>query len=155
MTPWILATHFLAWAAFVVALAAGGRVERVAALVLMTDYLVSAVVHTLGVPGRHEIGAGIEGVVTLIFLWLSFQQDRWWLMLAGAGLVLSCVTSLIGWLHPDIDRYGAVSAQIGLWIVIYLALTTGAGERWLAGEAPVLRLRARPRRPGVAGTAGP
>ena len=140
MTPWAVAAHFLAWAAFVVAVAAGGRTERLAALVLMVDYLATAVVYTLGVPWGYEIGAAIEGITTLALLWLALRRERWWLIVAAAGLFLSSMTRLIALLHPDIDRYEADSAQIGQWIVVYLALMAGAFERWLAGEAPVRRV---------------
>ena len=135
MTPWVLATHVLAWTAFVVAIAAGGRTERLAGLILLADYLASALIFSQALPAGRVIAASTEAIAIVAILWQAFQRDRWWLLVAAASLVLSGLTGLIAVLTPDIDRYELLSAQVGQWMIVYLALAAGTGERWLAGEA--------------------
>lgn len=86
----------------------------------------------------------------IIFLWLAFTGNRWWLLAASAALVLCSLVALVGFVHPDVSHYAAASAQIGLWMVVYLTVIAGVGERWLAGEPPVgatLIWRRRPAAP--------
>lgn len=75
--------------------------------------------------------------VTLIVLWLAVKSDRWWPLVAAASLTLCVVVELLERMNRGLSEYAAVSAQLGLWIVVYLALFAGVGERWLAGERPV------------------
>ena len=90
------------------------------------------------IPHAAAPAAAAEGVTTLIFLWLAFSRDRWWLLAAAAGLVLCSAVNLLRFLHPGLTDYAADSAQIGLWMFVYLALAAGVGERWLAGERRVV-----------------
>lgn len=85
-----------------------------------------------------ETGAAASTfVVTLIVIWLAFKANRWWLLVAAASLVLCVMTHIMEWMDPGLSQYAAESAQLGLWIVVNLALIAGAGERWLAGEPAV------------------
>lgn len=140
MTPFYIAAQVIAWMAILGAWWKGGRIERLAAVVLACDYVVSGLVSRLPLPHAHEIAMGTELLTTLIFLWLAFRGDRWWLMAAAGALVLCSLTGVVGMAHPGVSYYAAASAQIGFWIVVYLSLLAGVGERWLAGEQAVSRL---------------
>lgn len=85
----------------------------------------------------HVVAAASAIVVTLIFIWLSFRSGRWWPLAATSALVLCAMVFVLEWLNPSLSRYAAVSARIGLWMVVYLALLAGVAERWLAGERAV------------------
>lgn len=91
-----------------------------------------------GLVGRTPVGdtgaAASTFVVTLVVIWLAFREDRWWLLVAAASLILCVMTHIMEWMEPGLSQYAAESAQLGLWIVVSLALIAGAGERWLAGE---------------------
>lgn len=76
-------------------------------------------------------------MITLIVIWLALRSDRWWPLVAAASLTLCVVVELLERMNPGLSEYAAASAQLGLWIVVYLALVAGVGERWLAGERPV------------------
>lgn len=145
MTPIFIAAQVIAWTAFLGAWWKGGRIERLAAVVLACDYVLSGLVSRLPFPHAHEIAMGTELLTTLIFLWLAFRGDRWWLLAAAAALVLCSLTGVVGFLHPGVTYYAAASAQIGFWVVVYLSLLAGLVERWLAGERAV----SRPRRQGA------
>lgn len=92
-------------------------------------------------------------VLTGIFLGLAFRSDRWWPLVTTASLMLSVLMFLLEWLNPELSRYAAGSAQIGLWMVVYLTVIAGVAERWLAGEpAAGGRGGRRARRPSGPGT---
>ena len=101
----------------------------------MCDYgLTTLVYDTLA---SHVVTAASAIVVMLVFIWLSFRSGRWWPLAATPALILCAMVFVLEWLNPDLSRYAAISARIGLWMVVYLALLAGVGERWLAGEKPV------------------
>lgn len=82
-----------------------------------------------------QAGAAASAVVLAgVFTGLAFKSDRWWPFVATASLMLSVLVFLLEWAGPGLSRYAAGSAQIGLWMVVYLALFAGVAERWLAGE---------------------
>ena len=137
MTPFYIAAQLIAWTSFLGAWWKGGRVERLAAAVLVVDYLMSGLISHLPLSHVYEIATGVEILTTLIFLWLAFRSDRWWLLAAAAALVLCSLAGIVGIVHPGVTYYAAASAQIGFWIVVYLSLLAGLGERWLAGERAV------------------
>ncbi|MBF0665665.1 MAG: hypothetical protein IR159_09035 [Brevundimonas sp.] len=113
----------------------GGHVERFGVAVLICDYVVTAVVD--GRPGEQLVAAASAIAVMLMFAWLSFRSGRWWPLVATSGLILCVMVFVLEWLDPALSGYAARSAQVGLWLLVYLALLAGAGERWLAGERPV------------------
>lgn len=139
MTSFFIAAQIIAWMSFIGAWWRGGRVERLAATVLVCDYVLSSFFSRLPLSHAFEISTSVEILTTLIFLWLAAQEDRWWLLAAAAALVLCSLTGAMGLVHPGVSHYAAASGQIGFWIVVYLSLLAGVGERWLAGEAPVFR----------------
>lgn len=114
----------------------GGRVERLATAALLCDYVLTAAISRVPLPLVQEVATAVEGLTMLVFLWLAFTCDRWWLLAASASLVLCVLVGVIGFVHPSVSYYAAASAQVGLWMVVYFALIAGVGERWLAGEQP-------------------
>lgn len=71
-----------------------------------------------------------------LFVWLALRGGRWWPSVIAASLVLMMISHLLEATTP-MGRYVALSARLGLWILIYLTLLAGVAERWLAGERPV------------------
>ena len=113
----------------------GGHVERFGAGVLLCDYAVTGLAS--GTAGERTVVAASAFVVATVFVWLSLRSGRWWPFVTAAALVLCVMVFFLEWLNPGLSSYAAVSAQLGLWIVAYLALLAGVGERWLAGEDAV------------------
>jgi len=113
----------------------GGHTERFAVAVLFCDFVFTRLVAPTA--AGHELVAAAEFVLTLIFIWMAFRSERWWTIAASAALTLCALVYVLDWTNPDLPRIAATSAQIGLWMVVYLALVAGVGERWLAGEKPV------------------
>lgn len=137
ITVFFIAAQIFTAIAFAIAWGKGGRPERLATAVLVVDYVQSATISRLPVPHAHAIATALEGVPTIIFLWLAFTCDRWWLLVAAASLVLINLTGLLGFVHPDVSLYGAASAKLALWALVHLAMIGGAVERWAAGEGPL------------------
>jgi hypothetical protein len=140
VTIYFIAAQIVTALAFVIAWSKGGRPERLATAVLVVDYLQSATISRLAVPHAHAIATALEGVPTVVFLWLAFTCDRWWLLVASAAMVLINLTGLLGFVHPEVSFYGAASAKLALWTLVHLAMIGGAGERWASGEAPLRAL---------------
>lgn len=122
----------LAWLSFAVGWWRGGRTERFAVAVLFCDYVFTRL--TAGMAGAHQLVAVAEIVVTLIFVRLAFTSDRWWTLVTTAALALCALVFVLEWANPDLSLYAAISAQSGLWFLVYLSLLAGVAERWLAGE---------------------
>jgi len=95
-----------------------------------------------------------EFVVAVIFAWLAFRSDRWWVLVASAALILCVLVFILEWTTPGLSRDDAISARRGLWLVVAASLFGGVFERWLAGEAPVSRLEPLRRPPVAPGEAG-
>ncbi|WP_374515877.1 hypothetical protein [Brevundimonas sp.] len=113
----------------------GGHTERFAVAVLIWDGALTRAAS--GMPGGHELVAASEFIVAVIFTWLAFRSQRWWTLVAAAGLMLCVLVFILEWTTPGLSRYAAVSARLGLWCLVMLSLVAGVFERWLAGEAPV------------------
>ena len=113
----------------------------------MCDYLLTTLMYET--PASHVVAAASAIVVTLVFIWLSFRSGRWWPLAATPALILCVMVFVLEWLNPDLSRYAAASARIGLWMVVYLVLLAGVAERWLAGEKPVCGAAIWRRRFGV------
>ena len=110
----------------------GGRTERFGVGVLICDYAFTSLISDT----RYmQAGAAASAVVLAgVFTGLALKSDRWWPLVATASLMLSILVFLLERMNADLSRYAAGSAQIGLWIVVYLTLVAGVAERWLAGE---------------------
>ena len=122
----------LAWLSFVIGWWRGGRTERFAVAVLFCDYAFTRL--TTGMAGAHQMVAVAELVVTLIFVWMAFTSDRWWTLVTSAALALCALVFVLEWANPGLSLSAAISAQSGLWFLVYLSLLAGVAERWLAGE---------------------
>lgn len=136
MTPWYAALLVLGPVAFALAFWKGGRVERVAAMVLSANYLLTLAIDGSWAYRGAVVVAGLDGASALIFLGLALRNRRWWLLAATAGLLLATLTWVIGLVDPTVGFYAAASAAIGEWAFVYLTLIAGVWERWLAGERP-------------------
>lgn len=123
----------------------GGHVERLGAAVLVCDYALTAAVSRAPLPNPYLASTAVECVTTLVFLWMAFRFDRWWLLVAASSLILCNVAAILGLAHPGLSLYAAASAEVGLWTVVYASLLAGVGERWLAGEPPAGAVLAWPR----------
>lgn len=131
--------NLASFVAFTVGWLKGGHPERFGVAVLL--------VHTLAetLHGEWRIGdvdAGIVAgrvVLMLIFGWLALRSTRWWPLAATASLVLILLVHLLVITTP-ISYFAAVSARVGLWLLLYAIVLVGAFERWMAGEAPVSRI---------------
>ena len=143
ITSFFIAAQVIAGLSFAVSWLRGGHVERFGAAVLFCDYALTFLASDF--PGGHAISAASAFIVTVIFIGLSFRSGRWWPLVATPALILCVMVFVLEWLNPDLSRYAAGSARIGLWGIVYLALLAGTAERWLAGE-PASRGRAASRR---------
>lgn len=105
--------------------------------------------------GELEIGiASTQAVLLAIFVRMAFRSPRWWPMAVTGCLVLIIMVHLLTVLTP-MSFYAAMSARVGLWLLLHLILLAGVAERWLAGEPAVSRTRewrrrSSPRQPGGA-----
>ncbi|HYC98636.1 hypothetical protein [Brevundimonas sp.] len=136
MTPWQIGGLWLSLGAYTVAWLRGGSPERLAAGVLLLNFLLSSLTYQWQVGGFH-LAATIEDCVCLLILgWLCFRSDRWWPIVATAALALTVLTHIVKLLDPAFSQYAAASARIGLGYLIDLALLLGVWERQLAGAPP-------------------
>ncbi|HWQ87258.1 hypothetical protein [Brevundimonas sp.] len=133
----------MAFLSFIVGWLRGGHPERFGVAALLCDFAVTGLaVHT---PVGQTAAAVSTFAVTLVVIWLAFRSDRWWPFVAAASLTLSVLVDLLERANSGLSRYAAESAQVGLWIVIYLTLLAGVMERWLAGEPAVSAVALRRR----------
>ena len=134
ITIYFIAIQVMAVASFAVAWWKGGRVERLGAAILICDALLTTAIVGLAAPGVHRAAMMVQILTALGILWLTLRFDRWWLFVASGALILCGLVTVLEMLNPALSLYAAVSAQLGLWALVYLSLLAGAGERWLAGE---------------------
>lgn len=85
------------------------------------------------------LSAGQDLVLMVIFGWMALRGDRWWPIAVTASLALSVLVRAIGMMSSNLSEYATLSAVLGFWILIYVIVLAGVGERWLAGETPVSR----------------
>ena len=130
MTPWQISGILFGLAAYAIAWTWGGRPERLGAVLLFFAYMLSSLTDTW------ESALVEDSVRLLIFGWMCLRFDRWWLFVASGALILCGLVTVMEALNPALSLYAALSAQLGLWALVYLSLLAGAGERWLAGERP-------------------
>ena len=127
------------FAAMIVGWMRGGHPERFGVAVILSSYLA------LGPLQRWTIGdiyvdSMIESTLVLLFLgWLALRSNRWWPFVATAAMALVVVVHICT-IVTDISWAAAVSARVGLDLLLYVALLAGVAERWMAGEAPASRI---------------
>lgn len=103
-------------------------------LVLLLDHVGGT--HVFAWVDSPVLEAAEDILLLTIFGWLAFRGGRWWPFAVAASLVLMGMVHLLSAL-TSMGRYDALSARLGLWILIYVTVLVGVGERWLAGERPV------------------
>lgn len=132
----MLAGHVLGWAAYGAAWLRGGHSERFAAAVLLSDWAFSSVTFRW-YAGGVAWGLALQAVVVAVILGrLVLASDRWWPIVAAAAMFLILLVHALT-VTASITHTAAVSARVGLWMVVNTALLAGAAERWLAGERAV------------------
>jgi len=114
----------------------GGHPERLAAGVTVIAFAVSFYTHTLRVGDFYAGDAVVDLLLTGFFIWMAVTCERWWPLFMAAIMGLTMVVYIAAIVVPDVGPYAVISARIGLGILSALTLLAGAGERWLAGEAP-------------------
>lgn len=137
MTAFMAASHLLAWLAYSLAWLKGGHTERMGVAAQLCGYVLSSVTFRWRIGDFYWATAAAELTLMLIFGWLAFRSDRWWPFVVTAALALIVLVHGLTILAPALSSYAAMSAQVGLWIVIDTALLLGVLERWLAGEKAV------------------
>lgn len=150
MTAFMLASHAIGFLAYIAGWLKGGHPERMGASVLLCGYVFSSATFRWRIGDFYWASAAEELTLMLIFGWLAFRSDRWWPFAVTAALALVMLVHGLTILAPDLSSYAAISAQIGLWIVIDTALLFGVLERWLAGERAVSDTAVWRRRRGAA-----
>jgi hypothetical protein len=127
------------YVAFTVGWLKGGHPERFGVAVLLFHALTEPFYRDWRI-GDADIGiAAGQTVLLLIFGGLAFRSARWWPLAVTASLVLILLVHLLTVATP-VSFYAAVSARVGLWLLLFVILLAGISERWLAGEAPVSRI---------------
>lgn len=81
------------------------------------------------------------------FGWLALRSNRWWPFVAAIACAFSLLIHLLT-MVTDISWGAAVSARVGLGLLLYAGLMAGVLERWLAGEIPASRGKVWRRRAG-------
>lgn len=136
MTAWQIAGLWLGVMVYPVAWVWGGRSERLGAGVMLFGYALSSLTFEWEV-GGFRLAVMIEDcLLLLVFGWLCFRSNRWWMLVTTAAMGLIVLTHVVKLLDPAFSQYAAVSARIGLRYLVDLALLLGVWERRLAGEPP-------------------
>ncbi|MDI6624806.1 MAG: hypothetical protein QME55_08750 [Brevundimonas sp.] len=131
--------NIVSWVAFAVAWLKGGHAERFGVAVLLSGALIEMFFVHWQI-GELEVGiAATQVVLLLIFGRLAFSSDRWW-PLAVTGCMILIVTVHLLVILTSVSFYAAISARIGVWLLLYVILIASVAERWLAGEAAVSRV---------------
>lgn len=135
--PFVLALVIIAMATPAVCWLWGGPAERYGAgLVLWSELAFS---YRVWLIGDVYVDTTIEDALEAAgFGWLAFRSNRWWPFVATIAAVFALLVHVLT-MVTDISWDAAVSARVGLGLLLYTALTAGVLERWLAGEVPAGR----------------
>lgn len=113
----------------------GGHTERIAAGVLALTWMVFG--SFTWMVGDVYIDTTVEDLIGLLFFgWVAFRSNRWWPFVATSAFALNVLVHVLT-MVTDISWDAAISARVGLGLLIYAALLAGVGERWMAGEEAV------------------
>lgn len=127
------------WAAFALGWLRGGHPERFGVTVLLSGALIEIFIVRWRI-GELEVGiAGVQAVLLLIFGRMALTSDRWWPLAVTGCLVLLILVHLLTVL-TYLSFVAAMSARVGLWLLLHVILLAGVAERWLAGEPAVSRM---------------
>ena len=128
--------NLVALAAFATGWLRGGHPERFGVAVLLTGALIEIFIVRWRI-GELEIGiAGTQAALLAIFARMAFRSERWWPFAVTACLALILMVHLLTVL-TSLAFVAAISARVGLWLLLHLILVAGIAERWLAGEQAV------------------
>ena len=136
MTPWQMAGIAFGLAVYVLAWFRGGRPERLGAGVFVVTFVVSAIIFDWEIGGFFWAALVLDCARLVIFGWLCFRYDRWWLLVVTAAVGLTVLAHALRLLDPGFSQVALASSAVGLGYVIDLALLLGVWERRLAGEPP-------------------
>jgi hypothetical protein len=136
----VTATYVAFFAAMIFGWLKGGHPERLAvAVLLLTEPVISNPLVHWRIDDIY-LDSTIEDALRSLFLgWLAFRSDRWWPYVATAAMALTVLVHILT-VVTDISWDAAVSARVGLALLMYVTLLAGVAERWMAGEAPVCRI---------------
>lgn len=134
MTVWQVSGILFGLVAYAVAWGWGGRPERLAVGIMVVIIMLSSLTYTWQVDGFRLAAMAVDCTRLLVFGWLCFRFDRWWLFIVTGALALIVFLHLARLLDPSITQYALASAHVGLGYLIDLALLLSVWERWLAGE---------------------
>ncbi|MBX9460246.1 MAG: hypothetical protein KL785_03215 [Brevundimonas sp.] len=135
MTAFLAASHIIGGLSLLMAWFRGGRPERFGAGVLLLNQMTVSY-YDGWLVGAFEPGTAADDIILmLVFGMMALTSRRWWPLVVTATLALCVVVHGLA-LVTSMTHYASVSARIGLWTVIQLALAAGVLERWLAGERP-------------------
>lgn len=104
---------------------------------LLFDYMLSGTFTFGRINGAGTVELVSESAVALTFFWLALTSDRWWPGVVASSMVLIGMVVFLERVTQNLSWYASESAQLGLWIIIWLMPLAGVGERWLAGERAV------------------
>ncbi|RZJ02886.1 MAG: hypothetical protein EON89_13715 [Brevundimonas sp.] len=135
MTIWGVMGSWLGFVAYAVAWHWGGRPERFAAAILLLHNLAAVITFEWIINGIHSPRMIVDGVRILIFVWLCFRSNRWWLFVVAAAEVLMAGMDVATLLDPSFYMASA-SAHVGLGYLADLIVLFSVCERVMAGEAP-------------------
>lgn len=134
ISSFLIAYYVLSGAAIAALWVKGGHPERKAAGLMVLVFPISFLTHPWRM-GNVLVGdAALDVVMTLVFGWWAFTQDRWWLLVTTGVMALTVLVHASMFLLPGLEAYSDLSARVGLGILMSLTLLAGPGERWLAGE---------------------
>lgn len=135
--PFVVAAHAAFFAAVILGWLWGGRPERFAVAMMVLSRVAFANPTVMWRVDDIYIDSMIEdSLMLLVFGWLALRSDRWWPFVASAASALTVLVHLLT-IGTDISWEAAVSARVGLGLLMYVALLVGVVERWLAGEVAV------------------
>ncbi len=115
----------------------GGHPERLAVAGLLISFVSTIPGSDFQLGGLFLVDAISDLGLTLLFGWMAFRRDRWWLFAMTGVMVLTVMVHLSTVVVPGMDLRAAMSARVGLGLLTFSILFLGVAECWLAGEAPV------------------
>ncbi|WP_332660446.1 hypothetical protein [Brevundimonas sp.] len=133
-TPWQFGGMVFGLAVYAIAWTWGGRPERLGAGLLLMVTLLAEFTYRWQVEGFYPAGLAQDGVRLLVFGWLCFRLDRWWLFPMTAAHALIVLAFVLRYADPSLSQNALAAALVGLGYLVDLSLLLGVVERWLAGE---------------------
>ena len=115
----------------------GGHPERLAAAGFLVSFVSTIPGTGFQLGGLFVVDAITDFGLTLLFGWMAFRRDRWWLFAMTGVMVLTVMVHLSTVIQPVLEGDADLSARVGLGLLTFSILLLGVAEAWLAGETPV------------------